>query len=1642
MRKVSLLLLLCLPASVVWSQNYNAHSWIQSGQTYLKISGVSTSGVYRLPGSKLLANPEFANANPDVRNLHLMYRGQEIAVYIQDNNGNNRLDADDFIEWFGQVNGGEDDDDLFRNYTDGRWNAAARTNPYRSIYSTASFYFLTWNNILRAGTFTYTNETTPPDYATLPQQTFFRHTVRRDYVSQNYTGVGNQNSLVHEQFLNSDYIAGEGVTGPAISSPAFQPNSGGGANTTTNVLTSFPYTGSTRPVEVQLRMTSASRFGVKRQRVQFGSVTQEYITPAMESNVRSFTATIADVASGVPNIAISTFGDAPDIINVPFIRVVYDRLTRFNNDAQAHVPWTNTNLEDKYFRFESMNLSGQGMVYDLTNRRRITGVVDGSNLHAVVRRAFAPEHDMWVTSTGTIENTSTNLQVTTALATPHARPNAGAQFVIIAARSFSASAEAYAQYRTGRFSTKVVYVDDLQDEFAYGNFTPIAIKRFMQYALTQWTVRPQHVLLWGPPSGSNNAYVYTWGYPPTDYEYVSNFDGNNPNYVPLAGIGRVNVRDNAQGQAYLSKVQEYEAMGNESWMKQGLFFGGGTTSFEHNTIENTLRDMMSTFENCPFAGTGYLYQKRSTTGTQNEATPEVTQAINDGNVAISFFGHSNAVRWDLEILPPQLYTNYHKYPFIYAAGCYTGNYAAGNWLGQQWVLEPDRGAIGWLSNTDLGLLSQLRNYMRVLYDNAFRLRINQPLSSVIGSTISSIRSTDGSYAARNHIRQICLHGDPSVILKNPLQPDLVLTEADVKFDPASFGSENDSVTVILTPRNLGICFADSFDVRVVQTVGNEVPYTHPLKRFPPYAFTDTLRIRLRNQGITKPGPSRYEICLDAENVITELDETNNCVTLERFIPSLVPSLVYPWPYAVINKQGISLRAATYGITRQENLRYVFEIDTVYEFSTPAKRSAMVISNTLGAEWKLPAPYEQFRDSTVYYWRVRLADNPEVIWATGSFQYINGPKEGWAQARPPQFFENSTSRVQMNRQTRRWQFEPVSRNLTATVSPYSIDIDKTFCNTSDQPAILPNNTILLLGINHKTLECYGFNIFLGNAEWIRLESNLQAITAIVNSMPQGDYLVLVGRNVDRNLLTPAFFQALQQLGISNQLTTVPPMQGSSNFHFSLMGRKGSALGQSIEVYGTSASDPTRLSARLFSSQPQGTVTSVIAGPSGGWQDLIWDWKRTPNEPNEQVTVDLVGVRTNNTETTLLSNLQPGTYDISGYPVADYPYMRLRGTLQDPDNRTAPQLDNWYLLYQELPDAAIDPYVNFSFHADTVLQGETVRITLNARNLSQIDMDSLLVSFQVRGENGAITTVGTWRGPRLLANQTSFPIAFSFSTFDFPGQNTLIVTINPNNDQPEKYFFNNVYNQAFFVRKDIINPILDVTFDGRHIMDGDIVAPTPQIVVQLNDENPYYLMTDPAAFEVYFKKDNLDEGDRGDLVDMNSGLLTFEPATTAENKARITFSPQRLEDGDYVLTVNGQDVNGNLAGRVRYRVKFRVMNESTITDVINYPNPFSTCTRFVYTLTGDVMPEVFQVQIYTVTGKQVKTIDLKAEGEVFVGQHITQYCWDGTDEFGDKLANGVYLYRVNFRLPGNTTVRKNDEATSKYFEKGWGKMYIMR
>lgn len=143
----------------------------------------------------------------------------------------------------------------------------------------------------------------------------------------------------------------------------------------------------------------------------------------------------------------------------------------------------------------------------------------------------------------------------------------------------------------------------------------------------------------------------------------------------------------------------------------------------------------------------------------------------------------------------------------------------------------------------------------------------------------------------------------------------------------------------------------------------------------------------------------------------------------------------------------------------------------------------------------------------------------------------------------------------------------------------------------------------------------------------------------------------------------------------------------------------------------------------------------------------------------------------------------------------------------------------------------------------------------------------------------------------------------------------------------------------------------------------------------------------------------------------------------------------------MKVQAVDGSGNKTGMRPYSVSFEVINKSEITNFYPYPNPFSSNTRFVFTLTGSEIPQEIKIQIMTVTGKIVREITQDELGPIRIGNNISQYAWNGRDEYGDQLANGVYLYKVVIKNNG-LNMDHRDTAADKAFKKGFGKLYLLR
>jgi hypothetical protein len=455
---------------------------------------------------------------------------------------------------------------------------------------------------------------------------------------------------------------------------------------------------------------------------------------------------------------------------------------------------------------------------------------------------------------------------------------------------------------------------------------------------------------------------------------------------------------------------------------------------------------------------------------------------------------------------------------------------------------------------------------------------------------------------------------------------------------------------------------------------------------------------------------------------------------------------------------------------------------------------------------------------------------------------------------------------------------------------------------------------------------------------------------------------------------------------------------------------------------------------------GTVESPWFGPAKTWKDLKWSGYPLETTLTDTTSLDIIGRTSTGIEVLLSTITDARDTSLSFINPAAFPYLKLRLNNRDEKKITPYQLSKWKLYADYVPEGAIAPNLAFRLK-DTLELGEQVDFAIAFRNVSETAFDSLKLKLVVTTQNNVPITIDLPRKKPLISGD-SITVSYRFDSKDFVGLNTLYLMVNPDEDQQEQFLFNNFIFKNFYVKPDNYKPWLDVTFDGTHILNRDIVSSKPHIFVQLKDDNRFLALDDTSGIKIQVRyPDNT-------LHDYKpqSDSVKFTPANLANgnNSATIDLYPKFLQDGEYELIVTGVDKSGNKAGELEYKVAFQVINKPMISNLLNYPNPFTTSTAFVFTVTGSEVPQNIRIQVLTITGKVVREITKAELGTLRVGRNITDFKWDGTDQFGNKLANGIYLYRVITNHNGKALDKYKAEGdnTDQYFNKGYGKMYLMR
>jgi hypothetical protein len=850
---------------------------------------------------------------------------------------------------------------------------------------------------------------------------------------------------------------------------------------------------------------------------------------------------------------------------------------------------------------------------------------------------------------------------------------------------------------------------------------------------------------------------------------------------------------------------------------------------------------------------------------------------------------------------------------------------------------------------------------------------------------------------------------------------------------------------------------------------------------------DSVSIEVPIVAVRDKGENRIIVTVDTDNKFTEISETNNTAskTFTIFEDELTP--VYPYNFSIVNKASIKLAASTANPI-VESRQYLMEIDTTEKFNSPFKVNRSVTS--LGGLIEFD-PGVSFTDSTVYYWRVAPASSGVIRWNAASFIYLSNGSSGFNQSQFYQHQKSTTRDIYIDSVSRKWKFSTRPNSLTIVNSIFQTSgnednhfsvavngIIKTasaclghsiIFNVFDPMTLKPlynqqqpsvNQSGPFGGFMNSAANCKSMREF--NFEFSYMDTaGRRKMRDFMDWIPAGYYVtarLIFDAPYDQNPFIDAWKNDARVYGAGNTLYDRLTAAGFSDLDsytfprtWAFAYRKNNTSFQPVSKLSEGLFDRITINATIDLPATSGYILSPKFGPAKAWKQVKWRGSSEETTAGDIYAVHVIGVTPTGLEDTLYT-LQPNQQDvdISSISASQYPFIRLGMKNEDTSAAITPyQLRYWRLLYDPVPEGALASSI--TYHAkDTLELGENLDFSIAFKNVSDVAFsDSLRVKLVVSDKNNVSNVIPIPKFKKLQVGDT-ITVSYSIDTKAFAGNNTLFVDVNPDNDQPEQHHFNNFLYKSFFIKADTYNPLMDVTFDGVHILNGDIVSAKPKIVVKLKDEAKFLALDDTSLASVFIRYPGSNALVR---YAFGTDTLRFIPAdlSAGKNEATIEFTPSFLIDSEgdfYELVVRAKDKSGNAAG-TEYRVRFQVYNKPMISNMFNYPNPFTTSTAFVFTVTGSEVPQNIRIQIMTITGKIVKEITKMELGPLHIGRNITEYKWDGTDQYGSKLGNGIYLYRVITNLNGaslekfNTIDPNGDKVdTDKYFNKGYGKMYLMR
>jgi len=212
-------------------------------------------------------------------------------------------------------------------------------------------------------------------------------------------------------------------------------------------------------------------------------------------------------------------------------------------------------------------------------------------------------------------------------------------------------------------------------------------------------------------------------------------------------------------------------------------------------------------------------------------------------------------------------------------------------------------------------------------------------------------------------------------------------------------------------------------------------------------------------------------------------------------------------------------------------------------------------------------------------------------------------------------------------------------------------------------------------------------------------------------------------------------------------------------------------------------------------------------------------------------------------------------------------------------------------------------------------------------------------------------------------------------------------------------------------DNIGPEIELYLNDTNFVYGGLTSESPTLLAFLSDSNGINTTGNSIGHDLTATVD----GNTSNAIVLND---YYESDLDTYQQGSVAYKIEDLDEGVHTLEIKAWDVHNN-SNSSQTEFIVALSEKMALDHVLNYPNPFTTHTEFMLEHNQICNQIEVQVQIFTVSGRLVKTLNRSLHADGF---RVSGINWNGTDDYGDKLARGTYFYRVKVNTDNGASAEK--------------------